>query len=102
MRTDGRTDTTKLIVAFRNFEKAPNKTYDKTRAVPFSQFHNQTYLFYGVCKVNHKPRNGRMATDTLPWHVSVNTVEAGCNNIGLCGISSISSDILWYQLIARR
>ena len=43
-----------------------------------------------------------MATDTLPWHVSVNTVEAGCNNIGLCGISSISSDILWYQLIARR
>ena len=25
-RTDGRTDVTKLIVAFRNFSNAPNKT----------------------------------------------------------------------------
>jgi hypothetical protein len=29
MRTDGRTDTTKLIVAFRNFAKAPNNTLQR-------------------------------------------------------------------------
>jgi len=57
---------TKLIVAFRNFAKAPNKTDDKTGAVPFSRLHNQTYSFYDVCNVNHKPRNGRNAKDTLP------------------------------------
>ena len=28
MRTDGRTDTTKLIVAFRNFAKSPNNMGD--------------------------------------------------------------------------
>jgi hypothetical protein len=101
MRADGRTDMMKLIVAFRNFEKALNKTDDETGMVPFSRFHNQTYFFYDSCKVNHKPMNGRMATDILPECVSVNTVGPGYNDIGLCGTSSISSDILWYQLIAQ-
>jgi len=32
MRTDGRTDTTKLIIAFRNFAKAPtNTSYKNTK-----------------------------------------------------------------------
>jgi len=43
-----------------------------------------------------------MAEGILPGRVSVNTVEPGYNDIGLCGTSSISSDILWYQLIAHR
>jgi hypothetical protein len=28
-----------------------------------------------------------------------NTVELGYNDIGLCDTSSVTSDILWYQLI---
>lgn len=27
------------------------------------------------------------------------TVELGCNDIGLCDISPVASDILWHQLI---
>jgi hypothetical protein len=30
-----------------------------------------------------------------------NTVEPGCNNIGLFDTSAIASDILWYQLISH-
>jgi len=29
------------------------------------------------------------------------TVEPGYNDIGLCGISSVASDFLWYKLIPR-
>jgi hypothetical protein len=33
------------------------------------------------------------------WHYKVHTVEPGYNDIGLCDTSSITSYILWYQLI---
>ena len=66
MWADGRTDITKQIVAFQNFANALNKWMTKPEADPFFRFHNQTYFFYDICKVNHKSRNEIMANDTVP------------------------------------
>jgi hypothetical protein len=48
MRTEGRTDITKLTVAFRSFAKAPNK--DKTQLMTINNFKNASLLLsiYGV------------------------------------------------------
>ena len=45
MRTDGRTDMTKLVVAFRNFAKAPNKTRQNT----LTEYFNLDYSIYKIC-----------------------------------------------------
>jgi hypothetical protein len=66
MRADGRTDMTKLTVGFRNFAKAPNKTYEKPEAVSFFWFQNRTYFFHDICKLTHTSGNGRMAKDIAP------------------------------------
>jgi len=49
MRTNGRTDTTKLIVAFRNFAKAPKKMHS------FSQrlFTKQDQECEGIINIHH-------------------------------------------------
>jgi len=42
MRTDGQTDMTKLIVAFRNFAKAPQNGYTEAASVNFVIFFKTT------------------------------------------------------------
>jgi hypothetical protein len=44
MRTDVKTEVTKLIVAFRNFAKAPNKyIFEDDKVNPFRVKENQFY-----------------------------------------------------------
>ena len=52
VRTDGQTDMTKLIVAFRNFSKAPNKeTYCFLNHI--SNVYFKYYVIYGYIKEVH-------------------------------------------------
>jgi len=56
-------------------------------------------------KIQKKGRLEQQELKKLIWpcyaHLWVDTVEPGYNDIGLCDTSSITSDILWYQLIPR-
>jgi len=45
MRTDGRTDITKLVVAFRSFAKAP-ENFQNTKII--SKFLNIIYIKYNI------------------------------------------------------
>jgi len=56
-----------------------------------------------ICNDNRKSVLNYVCTVYLvSWylpHLELNTVKPSYNDIGLCDISSVASDILWYQLI---
>jgi hypothetical protein len=65
-----------------------------------SQYQQTTAEMVGLCYANATGSRQRVVhPQTLT--LSLNTVEPGYNDIGLCDISSITSDILWYQLITH-
>ena len=117
MRTDGRTDTTELIAAFRNFAKAPNNTLHRWSYnwLPLFTFLTQIFsLFPWIPKILSNllrvltfskilliyfDQNATDYTAQYFFHLAVTTVtEAGdCGLSNVIRIEEAASSTKFYQ-----
>jgi hypothetical protein len=77
MRTDGRTDMTKLTVAFRNFANAPKKESRKGEAVPVHTMKAYRGNRSIAPLILNRGTRCRLAVNftTLPWNVHRQRLE---------------------------
>ena len=85
MRTDGRTDMTKLIVAFRNFANAPKKLDTKF---------NKTQKNKNETAKSTKEEADEVGTDSSATHLLVDVTLSAKHRV--CQIGDVDS--LWFLM----